>query len=296
MKLPTGFLALVQVKGSCGRGAIAFKITGELSRCLLIGFLIGSIMLSNVAFAQRGQKRDRGGEINLSWIQETGLRPVFPAGYKCPGITSAFAATTDGGGNRRDPEIHGGKHGGVDIGFDVGNPLIAIAGGEVVAKGPESGNGAQMEGIFLWLRHSPDDTGLSFWTFSKYQHLKESSALNIGDRVRAGQVVAIGGDTGTYSRKFGGSLPHLHVSTFLSKHEEYEVLGRNKNLVKAREPLPVDMMVLFLKGITLERARNEPTYSGIEKQLPVAVSNWEGQTSDATAKLVWPVACKKSAQ
>jgi murein DD-endopeptidase MepM/ murein hydrolase activator NlpD len=253
------------------------------------------VLLPDDAWAQRGERRERGPESNWSWKQETGLRPVFPVGYECPVITSAFAAINDGGGNRRDPAIHGGKHGVVDIGFDVGHPLIAIAGGQVVAKGPESGEGVQMEGIFLWLRHSSGDTGLPFWTFSKYQHLKEPSRLNIGDTVKSGQVVAVGGDTGTYSRKFGGSLPHLHMSAFLSEHADYKVIGRNKNLVRARESLHVDMMVLFVKGISIELARTEPAYPGIYKQLPVAVSTPEGQVSDTTARLVWPVACKKTA-
>lgn len=62
-------------------------------------------MLSSGAYAQRGEVRERGGESNRSWIQETGLQPVFPAGYQCPKITSAFAATTDGGGNQRDSAI-----------------------------------------------------------------------------------------------------------------------------------------------------------------------------------------------
>ena len=264
-------------------------------RSKLFVIFAAPVLLPDDAWAQRGERRERGPESNWSWIQETGLRPVFPVGYECPVITSAFAATNDGGGNRRDPAIHGGKYGVVDIGFDVGHPLIAIAGGQVVAKGPESGKGAQMEGSFLWLRHSPGDTGLPFWTFSKYQHLKEPSRLNIGDTVKSGQVIAVGGDTGTYSRKFGGSLPHLHMSEFLSEHADYKVIGRNKNLVRARESLHVDMMVLFVKDISLERARTEPAYPGINKQLPVAVSTPEGQVSDTTARLVWPVACKKTA-
>jgi murein DD-endopeptidase MepM/ murein hydrolase activator NlpD len=262
----------------------------------IISILFLVTMLSVRAYAQRGEVRERGGESNRSWIQETGLQPVFPVGYQCPKITSAFAATTDGGGSLRDPAIHGGKHGGVDIGFEVGHPLIAVAGGQVVAKGPESGDGAQMEGIFLWLRHSPEDTGLPFWTFSKYQHLKERPVLDIGDRVSPGQVVALGGDTGTYSRKFGGSLPHLHMSTFISEHEDYEVAGRNRNLVRARESLHVDMMILFVKGISMDRARNNPNQDGVDKRLPVAASTSEGQLSDPAARLVWPVACKKSAQ
>ena len=267
-------------------------MTRVIHRLVLLQICLTTILPIDEAYGQRGERRDRGAESNRADIQETKLLPVFPSGYQCPKITSAFAATSDGAGNIRDLSIHGGKHGGVDVGFNVGNPLIAISGGEVIAKGPASGNGAQMEGIFLWLRHSPEDTGLAFWTFSKYQHLKQPSPLNIGDRVKPGQVVAIGGDTGTYSRKFGTSLPHLHMSTFLSECGEYEVIGSNKNIVKARDPLHVDMMVLFIKGISLERARNEPTHEGIEKSLPVATSSWEGAPSDPSARLFWPVACK----
>jgi len=267
-------------------------MTRVIHRLVLLQICLTTILPIDEAYGQRGERRDRGAESNRADIQETKLLPVFPSGYQCPKITSAFAATSDGAGNIRDLSIHGGKHGGVDVGFNVGNPLIAISGGEVIAKGPASGNGAQMEGIFLWLRHSPEDTGLAFWTFSKYQHLKQPSPLNIGDRVKPGQVVAIGGDTGTYSRKFGTSLPHLHMSTFLSEYGEYEVIGSNKNIVKARDPLHVDMMVLFIKGISLERARNEPTHEGIEKNLPVATSSWEGAPSDPSARLFWPVACK----
>lgn len=267
-----------------------------ISRTIVLGLCLGPLLLPGKSLAQRGELRERSEEFNRPLIQETGLQPVFPAGYQCPKITSAFAATTDGGGNRRDSAIHGGKHGGVDVGLNVGNPLIAVAGGRVVAKGPDSGEGAQMEGIFLWLRHSPEDTGLPFWTFSKYQHLKESSPLNIGDQVKPGQVVALGGDTGTYSRKFGGSLPHLHMSTFISEHEDYQVRGRDRNIVRARESLHVDMMILFIKGISMERARNNPTHEGTDKRLPVAVATWDGALSDPATRLVWPVACTRAAQ
>ena len=101
---------------------------------------------------------------------------------------------------------------------------------------------------------------MPFWIFSKYQHLKAPSTLSIGERVKPGQVVALGGDTGTHSRKFGGSLPHLHLSPFISEREEYQVIGKNNNIVRAWESLHVDMMILFVKGITLE-ARATPGHT-----------------------------------
>lgn len=98
-------------------------------------------------------------------FQETGIEPRFPDNFLCPAITSAFGARTDGAGTLRDSSIHGGTHGGVDINLKIGQPLIAISNGEIIFKGPKEGTGAQMEGIFVWLRHSPLDTGLPFWTF-----------------------------------------------------------------------------------------------------------------------------------
>jgi alkylated DNA nucleotide flippase Atl1 len=239
----------------------------------------------------RGEARDRGLESERSWIQETGLTPVFPEGFRCASISSPFASRFDGAGNRRTPTIHGGKHGGVDIGFQVGHPEVSMANGEIIAKGPAEGDGAQMEGIFLWMRHSPQDTGLPFWVFNKYQHLKELPSLEVGARIKAGDVVAIGGDTGTYSRKFGVSLPHLHVSTFIAEHGDFRVLGRDGNLVKVEESLHVDMMALFVKGITLETAKENPSYTNIEKTLQVAVVDSLGGRSDPNAKIVWPVVC-----
>lgn len=251
----------------------------------------GDLEGSKKAGGMRGEARDRGAESERSWIQETGLTPVFPEGFRCASISSPFASRFDGAGNRRNPSIHGGKHGGVDIGFQVGHPEVAMADGEIIAKGPAEGDGAQMEGIFLWMRHSPQDTGLPFWVFNKYQHLKELPSLEVGSRIKAGDVVALGGDTGTYSRKFGVSLPHLHVSTFIAEQGDFRVLGRDANLVKVEDSLHVDMMALFVKGITLETAKENPSYTNIEKTLQVAVVDSLGGRSDANAKIVWPVVC-----
>ena len=104
-------------------------------------------------------------------------------------------------------------------------------------------------------------------------------------------MVALGGDTGTYSRKFGVSLPHLHVSTFIAEQGNFRVLGRDANLVKVEDSLHVDMMALFVKGITLAAAKENPSYTNIDKTLQVAVVDSLGGRSDANAKIVWPVVC-----
>jgi hypothetical protein len=150
----------------------------------------------------RGEARDRGLESERSWIEETGLTPAFPEGFRCASISSPFASRFDGAGNRRKPTIHGGKHVGVDIGFQVGHPEVAMADGEIIAKGPAESDGAQME-----------------------------------------------------------------------------------------DSLHVDMMALFVKGITLETAKENPSYTNIEKAPQVAVADSLGGRSDPNAKIVWPVVC-----
>ncbi len=265
----------------------------SLNRGQCFGVILISVALFEMSpsFAQRGQQRERPAGSDRPSIQEAGLMPVFPQGNNCPPITSAFGARTDGAGNMRDIRIHGGRHGGVDIGLKVGHPLVAIMSGEVIAKGPYEGRGAQMEGIFLWLRHSPQDSNLPFWTFSKYQHLDTLPTLNVGDRVVVGQPIGLGGDTGTYAKKFGISLPHLHMSTFINEEGRYKVIGESNNMVVSPGALHIDMMALFIPGITIEKARSDPFYSESSKSLFVATADIQGALSDSNAKIVWPVAC-----
>jgi murein DD-endopeptidase MepM/ murein hydrolase activator NlpD len=83
-------------------------------------------------------------------------------------------------------------HHGVDVPMPVGTPLIAGADGEVVEKTDRTGTG-----ITLTIKHAED-------LFAIYHHLQEPSKFNIGDTVKAGEVVAYSGKTG---RTTG---PHIH--------------------------------------------------------------------------------------
>jgi len=104
----------------------------------------------------------------------------------------------------------GGYHGGIDITLVEGTPLLALAAGTIVSKG----EGAMLEGIYLWLRHSPEDTGLAYWVYSKYQHLESFPELEVGAKVAMGQMVARSGKTGTVGKHYGISgYPHLHLTT-----------------------------------------------------------------------------------
>lgn len=90
-------------------------------------------------------------------------------------------------------------HHGVDVACPVGTPLIAGADGTVAHKG----HGAS-GGHVLILRHAGN-----FHTV--YYHLKEPSHLNLGEPVKAGDIVALSGNTGA------STGPHLHFEVRRSR-------------------------------------------------------------------------------
>jgi murein DD-endopeptidase MepM/ murein hydrolase activator NlpD len=102
--------------------------------------------------------------------------------------------------NRRSPygpRVHPitGKrtfHHGVDVALPVGTPLTAPADGVVVHK-----NKTASAGFNLILRHE------GTW-HTVYYHLQKPSHLAVGDKVKAGDKIALSGNTGA------STGPHLH--------------------------------------------------------------------------------------
>ncbi len=221
-------------------------------------------------------------------ITPTGLTPAFPAEFDCAPIASPFASPTRFDGSMRRGDRHGGLHGGIDLSLREGAALLAVASGEVIARG----EGGQLEGIFLWLRHAPADTGLAFWAFTKYQHLSTLPDLREGDRVQAGQVVAFSGSTGTAGGYFGAAgYPHLHLSTFYGPSAEFTRKGIYGSMVQGEEAVLDDPLILYLRGVNdLDQIRALPDEG---KKAGIAVAGEDGAVYPAGSKAVWPVRCKR---
>lgn len=221
-------------------------------------------------------------------ITASGLTPAFPAGYECAPVASPFASAARFDGSLRRGDRYGGLHGGIDLSLQEGAPLLAIASGEVIARGV----GGQLEDIFLWLRHAPTDTGLAFWVFAKYQHLSTLPDLMEGDRVQAGQVVALSGNTGTVGGHYGASgYPHLHLSTFYGPSAEFTRKGIYGSMVQGQGAVLDDPLILYLRGVNdLDQARGLPDDG---KKVGIAVVGEDGAVYPAGSKAVWPVRCKR---
>ena len=229
----------------------------------------------------RATEIDRAEEIDM--IRPSGFQPQSPSQVICPEIASPFGAQTRFDGSRRPAWEFGGYHGGIDISLPEGTPLLSLAAGTVVSKG----EGGQLEGNYLWLRHGPEDTGLGYWVYAKYQHLELLPELPIGTRVKLGQTVARSGKTGTTGGHFGAyGYPHLHLTTRRSSKDNLIVGSRGstggQNLF--------DPLSIYHDA----RAPSQETVVSRMEQRRVVIpyATTDGQVRPQNTRVVWPVACR----
>ena len=216
-------------------------------------------------------------------LVETGLKPRFPNGVACPPISSPFGSPTRYDGSFRAQRANNGYHGGMDISLDIGTPLLAAAYGKVI----NIGEGGRLVGKAIWMQHSPEDTGFKEWTYTKYQHLDRSPNLRVGDKFKAGEVVAVSGLTGTTGgRAFGAAgYPHLHMNVFASPSRKYKIRGHKVKINKRFYIDPVAFYKNELFGANKFNKRKNKTVN-------VGAKLESGIVIPKKAKRIWPVYCK----
>ena len=208
-------------------------------------------------------------------IRPGGLVAVFPNHVACPEIASPFGSATRYDGSRRPMDRFGGLHGGIDISLAQGTPLLAVAAGKVIA----AGTGAMFTGHYLWLQHAPEDTGLPSWIYTKYQHLRETSALAVGTQVKLGDVVGVSGNSGTAGRHYGPvGYPHLHLTVFVGPSARFEV---RDTAVVAEDARIVDPVAIYHAPRAADATR---------VAIPALI---DGAVHPAGARVIWPVACTR---
>ncbi|SDS96523.1 Murein DD-endopeptidase MepM and murein hydrolase activator NlpD, contain LysM domain [Halopseudomonas litoralis] len=151
-----------------------------------------------------------------------------PQAYPLPWRGGPFRMTQGPGGRYS----HSGPKGryAVDIAMPVGTPIVAARGGLVVkTENQQSGRGTNPAGNFVRLLHDDGTMGV-------YLHLKQGSvSVREGQRVRAGELLALSGNTGN------STGPHLHF-----------VVQKNVGLSTVSIPFefsqPVDSLPNFAVG------------------------------------------------
>lgn len=221
--------------------------------------------------------------MRASGFVATGLTPVYPKDAKCPEIDSPFASANRYDGSPRSSRFYQGYHGGADTSVPEGTPILAIADGTLVNKK----QGAFIGGIGLILRHSPEDTGLPVWTFTEYKHLKALPALEIGQRVKMGEPIALAGKTGTTGGHYGPrGHSHLHLTVFYNATGEFKTLrffvpidGRWMDPVALFKEPPQDS----------HEIRKLPDHT---KKVAIPYRTSDGRVVPEGTKVVWPFACE----
>lgn len=263
-----------------------FSVAPEIILALVIFAMQGSLQAQpRYLKGERGMEQERAAGLGdeKETITPSGLQPVFPEQARCPEIASPYGSQTRYDGSFRPKWAFGGYHGGIDITLAEGTQLLALAAGTVVSKG----EGGMLEGIYLWLRHSPENTGLAYWVYSKYQHLESIPELNIGAKVAMGQMVARSGKTGTVGKHYGMSgYPHLHLTTRKSPSGDESVGPRG-----ATQGLALfDPLVIYHEAVGKLR---ESAWSPLQaKAVPIPYTSTDGKVAPPGTRVVWPVACQ----
>jgi len=131
----------------------------------------------------------------------------------------------------------------LDFKMPAGTPVNAARGGVVVKVKDDSGSGGPSRKFescanYILIRHDDD-------TLANYAHLqKHGSRVKVGDRVAAGDLIALSGNTGFTSG------PHLHFSVFKTREDG-----------GGRESIPVKFKTGDAVGITLVEGHNYKPFS-----------------------------------
>lgn len=214
----------------------------------------------------------------------TGLTPIYPTEATCLEIASAFASERRYDGSFRPSFAFHGYHSGIDISVKIGTPIVAIADGTVI----QVAEAGRMVGIKITLQHSPEDTGLAEWTYSKYQHLDKMPTLKVGEPVKMGEVIGLAGRTGTTGGHYGSrGYPHLHMNVY-SGDSEFTVRDGHKLS-------PINMQFLdpltfyYQKELDSNVLKDMPAE---EKSFAIPYKTTGGKVVPEQTKVVWPFLCE----
>lgn len=133
----------------------------------------------------------KAAQVKAAAAQAKAVAAQKAAGWVKPVTSYTLTASYNQGG-----AMWAHKHSGQDFAVPVGTPVKATAAGTVVKAGPNGGGDGPAYGNAIVVKHANG-------TYSQYAHLSKIQ-VNVGERVGAGEQIALSGNTGN------SSGPHLH--------------------------------------------------------------------------------------
>ena len=224
----------------------------------------------------------------------TGLVAKFDTGVYCRTVDDGWAM------DYSEKRGRDALHGGIDIPAPRGTPVLAMAAGEVVGKF-ENDDGAQ--GLQIWLRHSPDDTGLPKWVYSQYAHLLELPPLAVGQRVRMGEEIGKTSNTGISGEearsasgppirngKSGGLRERRDAVHFATIYTDSPRYYRDESILIPQDSRWVDPHALYRRSGQFDSIKLA-ALPAESKSVEMPYVMTDGRLSPADTKLIWPYAC-----
>lgn len=254
------------------------------------------------AFGKFRRKNPQGAQ--QRGMIETGLRPKFDETVSCRDIDHQYAI---------DYRAHRGRasyHGGIDIPAPRNTPILAIANGVVVAKFMNESN---PKGIEIVLRHSPQDTGHEQWIFTQYTHMNKMPDLQVGQKVKMGEVIGSTGNSGLSGQEAKdkhGDSQYQH-SQLLGKQKNGNRTKQRRNLIHfgamysdngkflqsnriffPKDGYWMDPNAIYLKPNTLDSFELKEL-SEEKKQVSIPYMLEDGTVYPKDTKVIWPYHCER---
>lgn len=180
------YTQMLEVEGSDGSATDMYK------RTIFEGEEQSSELLYTTVTKEKVDTVIVNGTKQINWSEKPKVL-LFPL------LTDKFNYSSDFGYRVHPIDKVYSFHNAVDLGVPTGTSVIACSSG-VVTKSSNSGGDA---GIFIEIKH---DNGLT----TRYLHLSKR-LVEVGDRVYAGQQIALSGNTGK------STGPHLHFTVLDTK-------------------------------------------------------------------------------
>lgn len=265
-----------------GSGFFSAKKT-ECSQCQDIEGYVSESEVDDAIRKMVGKYKGGSGSENVSiqkkrGVIETYLRTEFINGASCPEIDSEKWAI-DYSHKRSRAALHKG----IDIPQPRGTPIRAISDGTVVANFLNKGN---RKGIEIMLRHTPEQTGLPFWVYSQYTHLEHLSNLEVGTKVRMGDIIGTTSNTGKMGRRVRRDA--LHFAIIYSQSPDW---AHDGFVVTPKDGYFMDPIAFYRDSGPYDSIsmRNLPDH---DKGIDIPYMTSDGQTVPERTKKIWPYVCE----
>ncbi|TVT49287.1 MAG: M23 family metallopeptidase [Sedimenticola thiotaurini] len=236
--------------------------------------------------AIRRAKFDDVTHLKTRGLFETGLKPVWRDDVSCRGVDEWY------GKDYTPVRPKESYHGGIDLPAPFGTPVLAIMDGEVIALYEGKKN---PRGIEVVLRHTPEESGLQLYIYSRYTHLDSMPKLTIGQRVKMGDVLGETGNTGVQGCELKGipcRQPRRSVTHFDILYSTNEKFFDTGTILIPFEAYWMDPNALYRKQPPFD-SFSMRALPDAEKKISISYRLDTGELYPPDTRMIWPYSCRK---